>query len=244
MYYFLFLIDGLGYSFLKCLKETQNENIYIKPIKNQRPSSTAPNWTSILTGLPVKKHKITNNESVRKRNFKFKHTSLFNDYCKRKNSTWFITDWKMMFKYVQCKKLGNRLRCTYTKKPFYMLKKNWSRQRPRPKLTVINTDRLDSIGHTKGCYSSSFKNQAIKIESFILNFSKYLHKKRVKFCIFVTADHGYWLKNHENYKNPKINTVPFVVICNDKTKFNSLKNQSKKNVHKTIHIRKYLKKNR
>ena len=218
VYYFLFLIDGFGYDQLQNLKNNQslintrsgNSNThcrYVKPILNEIPTITSPNWVTILTGLPVKTHKIMNNAMVGRRNFKFKPSSIFDD---QKTSSLFISDWKMMFKYITCK----RVKCIYDRKPFVRLMKTWTRH--KPKLTVVNTDQLDSIGHLHGWNSKQFKKKVSKIESFIFKFCKYLQmRKKVKFCIFITADHSGYRKNHENHNNSSIRKVPIITLSND-----------------------------
>ena len=217
---FLFLMDGLGYHYLNKLKSDA------RPIQNVIPTITAPNWMSILTGKSPKIHKIRDNESVKSKKFKFNFSTTFDDGWK---SSWFITDWKMFPKYLN-NRPKNQTKITVTKRPLDAL---LDPKQSFKQFNVINTDMLDSTGHRYGWGSQPFREKVEKIETFLLQFKKYMDQFKEKYVIVITADHGGLNDNHEDPFMSKIRMVPLIVWTND----SAIKMP---HINKTVGIRKWL----
>lgn len=206
MIVFLFLIDGLGYEYVP--KEFKN---HCQKIQNQIPTITAPNWISILTGLPVKKHKVINNEIVSRKkpeNFVSWDSTILDDEWK---NSWIFSDWKPFHKIFPEQKnffyLKKKMFFDNIKNKLLLLGKT------KPDFVLVNTEQMDWLGHTHGWESLSVKKRIKKIFHEINElFYFVLDNIDNDPVFFYTADHGGHKKDHEDHNNKKIRNVPFGYI--------------------------------
>jgi predicted AlkP superfamily pyrophosphatase or phosphodiesterase len=205
---YVFLIDGMGYHYLP---QSLHDTFHIYPIENIEPTITAPNWISILTGKPAEEHKVTNNESIRKKSFKLPVDTIFHDI----NGGTLVSDWKMLGKYIYSSIHKSKLKTfqfIYTKAIWQFI--HYQSHMLKSKVNFINTDKVDSVAHKYGWKSENTKRVLNSVARNIIKFTNSISKSE-PCLIIITADHGGLGKEHEHSKYTKlIRHVPFGLYSN------------------------------
>lgn len=186
-------VDGLGYYHLT--KEWTEDALWVHALRNQVPSITAPNWTSLLTGVSPQKHGLMDN---RVRVGMLKHRTFLDDVVS--SSVQVVSDWKPF------RHLVSPHPFTHSRTP---LRSGF----PQASVTLLNLDRLDTRAHLYAWHSKQANLTRLHVAQELQAYRKTL--SREPYVMFVLADHGGFRKNHEAVSNEQIRTIPFICYTND-----------------------------
>jgi len=206
----LVCVDGLGWNYVV------KNNCYFWqingiPIQDIYPTMTCPNWSTLLTGVLPKKHRVIDNTIKEDKCFKLKTPTIFDwydkKYGKRRKSVVYYS-WDSLVKLIpnkHPKKIWER--DTVRKFTKYFL-------REKPDFSLVFVKQLDETGHSYGWGSQEYDKRVRKIYKDVVNMVLKLQKKKKKFQMILIADHGGKGFGHAQ-GGKHISTIPFVYYTND-----------------------------
>jgi predicted AlkP superfamily pyrophosphatase or phosphodiesterase len=201
----LLLVDGLGYHVLQ--RGGFWKQRHTKRIKNVEPTITAPNFVSIMTGMPPKKHGVMTNEDLRGPLDVDNVLHAFDDHV-------LISDWRQM---------RHLLPAAIPKERNFRYRRTWAqlldeiKQRKKQEthaLLVMNTSSLDTVAHKHGIASDAAKSVIEYIDQRTEKVFNALQKTKRDFVLIGVADHGFHDDDHEDATADAIRHVPLMIASN------------------------------
>jgi predicted AlkP superfamily pyrophosphatase or phosphodiesterase len=193
MIYLLLLIDGLGYHFAEGIWKQS------KPLHNEWPTVTGPNWVSILTGKSIRQHGIYNNETI---SYHRGHFGLRNIVDRFDGRRVVISNWRPF------RKLFQRVEFVHTESVWTVAETYL--QREEHLFLVVNTDRLDHVGHRTSWGSPAFRRS---VKYITRRTQRLLDLLRGPYLCVGVADHG-GEGNEHDANTPWVREVPLMWCTN------------------------------
>lgn len=183
----LVLVDGLGYHYLTPWMQSHCASV----MRNDTPTWTLTNWTTLLTGMPRKEHGIRDYMWLGKRRTPVPWLTLLDD-----QKTALVTDWPPMRHFVHS---GESVYIQGNVQDAIRAVKSGKYD-----LVVYNFDRLDDVGHRHGWGSPQYQRTLQTVEKRL--------RKLSKLCpMAVTADHGGEGLHHDDGRRSIIREVPLLL---------------------------------
>jgi predicted AlkP superfamily pyrophosphatase or phosphodiesterase len=236
----LLLIDGLGYEYLP---NNSFWKKYSTKIQNVVPTITSPNWSTILSSLDPSEHKVMDNKSHSKKNYKFPYETIFTDILKlrymykQEKHSLLLSDWLMMRKFCyghdDINTNQNHLICDFK---YNNVWNNLFKQLKKPShysLIVMNYSRLDTVAHIHGWGSPAYYKTLEYIEKQTKRVYQLLSETQKEFVLLGVSDHGGEKDDHEDHHSKKVRNVPFLFL-NQNGKKQKPRLKSTKEIRKLI----------
>tara|TARA_B100000902_G_C27321423_1_gene924865 strand:- start:3680 stop:4600 length:921 start_codon:yes stop_codon:yes gene_type:complete len=177
---------------------------------------SGPNWSSLLTGVHLNKHNVTDN-SFNNHNL-HQHPPFFKyieDLTIQKNTV-SIVNWQPINDNIISTHVDYSISNINDSNVFNTAKELLINLNPfNPDLVFIHFDELDAVGHQYGFSSLNIEyiNQLNILDSYIEELYKLIEEKRSfgeDWIIFIVSDHGGDGTSHYDNNNPHINKTLFI----------------------------------
>lgn len=213
--------DGIQNATTPVLDSLMQSGSYSMTAKAVFPSSSSPNWTSIITGTSPAHHEVWSND--------WKRTDLVDkSYCGGKKGQLFPT----IFRAVREQNRAATIACFYDWDDFGRLleddvctvkidgkgEDDTTEQAAKyiatnlPLFTFIHLDHVDHAGHDAGHGTPAYYQSVVKADSLIGRIMNAIRKsgKANETVVMITADHGGAGKGHGGNSPAEIN-IPWII---------------------------------
>ena len=195
---------------------TEEKNIYYNPSHIvEGITYSGPNWSSILTGVHMNKHNVTNNDYD---NDNFADFPPFFHYIEKGHSstnTSSIVNWTPINSYTLSSYVDNYNLEAMNDSTVFATAQDLLINSTEPAVVFLQFDELDVAGHSHGFSpdAQEYISTANTIDTYAQGLFNIIEDKRLNgedWLYIIVSDHGGEGMSHGNANDPNINTTIFL----------------------------------